>query len=75
MTPQEQEASQARSLDLIDRQRKLIAKKLAEIERLKRLCIRAVEALSYQSKFINDHCCDGYPECGKLIVELRKAAE
>jgi hypothetical protein len=46
----------------------------AEIKRLEALCARAADALSYQQKFIHEHCCDGYPSAGELIAELRKAA-
>jgi septal ring factor EnvC (AmiA/AmiB activator) len=45
------------------------------IDDLAKLCTRAADALAYQLKFINEHCCDGYPKCSDLIDELRKAAE
>jgi hypothetical protein len=46
-----------------------------ELSELKRLLARAADALEYQLKFINEHCCDGYPGSSDLIDELRKAAQ
>ena len=63
------------AMDEIDRLERSNDRLIQEKANLKTLIKRAVEALSYQAAFINDHCCDGYPECGKLIAELREAAE
>jgi two-component SAPR family response regulator len=61
--------------DEIERLREGYAEALNKIMRYKSLLGLAADALSYQLKFINEHCCDGYPSCSELIAELRKAGQ